>query len=308
LEPGRPKTAAAPGAKPNGPALPAGLPSDLPVEISCRGPFRFEMSSRAATFRDQVDVMRINPNGPSDQISCDVLTIGFEPRRAKPGAPPEKPASGAANLTNLEPQRLQAEGNPVIVLARTQNAEARGQKLSYDLRTGALRMEGSEEVSLKQDINEIHAMSVKVDPGPAGRLGQIEAKGPGWLRGQMRQQPGQQMEASWKEMLRVRPQEQNQVVSLLGGAQLKFPQMGRLDAREIHFWLTEAPQSSPTQTGNRYLPDRMLAEGGVVIDSPQLCGQVGRFYVHGISDQELVFFKDGEDATSLPPVYVPPAR
>ena len=35
---------------------------------------------------------------------------------------------------------------------------------------------------------------------------------------------------------------------------------------------------------------------------------VGRLYLHGISRQEIVFLKDGEDVSKAPPVYVPVGR
>jgi D-3-phosphoglycerate dehydrogenase len=40
-----------------------------------RGPFRFDAVRRAASFRDHVDAMKLNPAGPADQIVCDVLSL-----------------------------------------------------------------------------------------------------------------------------------------------------------------------------------------------------------------------------------------
>ncbi len=84
------------------------------------------------------------------------------------------------------------------------------------------------------------------------------AKGPGWLRGEMADRPGQQLEARWREKLEARPQDQNQVISLLGGARLNFQAMGpmgQLDARDIHFWLHESPQEKlPSPSGRGTTP------------------------------------------------------
>ena len=80
------------------------------------------------------------------------------------------------------------------------------------------------------------------------------------------------------------------MISLLGGATLKFQAMGQLDAREIHFWLHESPQAKPPSTaGSRasragdhpqtgslgsLQPDRLLAEGNVVGTSPRFSSKV----------------------------------
>lgn len=38
-------------------------------------------------------------------------------------------------------------------------------------------------------------------------------------------------------------------------------------------------------------------------ETDKLCGRVGRLYMHGISRKEIVFLRDGDDPTKLPPVY-----
>ncbi len=101
----------------------------------------------------------------------------------------------------------------------------------------------------------------------------------------MADRPGQQLEARWREKLEVRPQDQNQVISLLGGATLNFQAMGQLDAREIHFWLHESPPENPASPSGRgaggegFQPDRLLAEGNVVGNSPQFSTKVQRLEV-----------------------------
>lgn len=62
-----------------------GAEASLPIEIVCRGPFRFDFGQQLATFEDQVDVRRLHPEGPADQLNCDVLAIQFAPRREKAG-------------------------------------------------------------------------------------------------------------------------------------------------------------------------------------------------------------------------------
>ena len=140
-------------------------------------------------------------------------------------------------------------------------------------------------MTLHKDADEIHAPSLRYTPGPPDHTGQFQllATGPGWLRGEMADRPGQQLEARWREKLEARPQDQNQVISLIGGATLNFQAMGQLDAQDIHFWLHELPPEkppSPSGTGARseggFQPDRLLAEGNVVGNSPQFSARVQR--------------------------------
>lgn len=263
------------GAAPAGP-LSKALPVDTPMEISCRGSFFFEMEGRSATFQKNVDVLRLVPNGPADRLSCDLLTIYFEPRadrEAKPGP------DGQPGLTDLVPRRMEAVGNPVALSSQAQDVQARGQRLTYDLVTQRVRLEGAEEAWLRQGPNEIHGMSFEYRPGAQGQLGEVEAKGGGWLRAEMRSlQPGaaprdgepQTVEAVWGTELRVQPDGEFKKVSLTGGSRLRLPQLGQLDGREIDFWIKELPQGVPGRT--RFVPDRMRAEKDVRIDSAQMTG------------------------------------
>jgi hypothetical protein len=256
------------------PAEPA---SDLPVEVTCQGPFCFDVLRKVATFKEQVDVLRINPTGPSDQLNCELLSVFFSDRIAlAPGGPNhagDDPKKRPAGSLNLQPQRIEARGDPVVVHAPSQRVHARGQRLEYDLQTGRIVLDGTHEVMLQQAPNEIHARSLQYQPAAAGSLGRILARGPGWLRGQMDRQPAQPLEARWNEQLQVRPDEENQVISLSGGAGLRFRGIGQLDAGEIHIWLLPSkPQRPDAQSSWR--PDRMLARQDVRIQSPELSGAV----------------------------------
>ncbi len=248
-----------------------------PVELSCRGPFVFDVLGKTATFKDRVDLWRIQPDGPSDQLSCELLTLRFVDRdEEKPGA--EGGPAGAQTpalkdrLTDSLALRLasvEARGDPVTVSMPSQQASARGQTLQYDLAEGRLRLQGSEEVVLKQGENEVHARGIDYRAAPGGEVGEVYARGPGWLKGQMDDRPEQRLEARWNELLEVRPQEDSHLISLRGGSSLRFRGIGQLDAAEIHFWLRRT--ASKLATGQRaFQPDRMLARGQVHVSSEKL--------------------------------------
>ena len=127
---------------------------DLPVDIRCKGKFRFDMVQYLATFEDQVDVLRTPHDGPSDQMTCEQLIVHFAPRtpgrsrrasgaerprrRHRPRAhcprQPNQSDSSNQKIPNLEPRRIEARGNPVIVRAPSNGSYARGEHLDYDIR------------------------------------------------------------------------------------------------------------------------------------------------------------------------------
>ena len=70
------------------------------------------MARQEATFRDRVNVWRIIPNSQSDQLTCELLTIHFAPKRENAA----KPASAGGvkkklSLADLEPQWIR-RGRP----------------------------------------------------------------------------------------------------------------------------------------------------------------------------------------------------
>jgi len=272
---------------------PTGKPGSVPVEISCRGPFCFDVVEHVATFRDHVEVMKANPAGPSDQLSCELLSLHFVERPKNPAAPvAAKPDAKAADSLDLTVQRIEARGNPAVLTAPSQkNLLARAERLEYNVQANSLALDGGQEVFLQQGPNEIHARNLYYESSAAGlaSLGRVVAQGPGWLHAQHPERPDQQLEALWKDQLRVAPDEQNQLISLTGGAELRFPGMGQLQAREIFFWLRQGPPAARNQPPT-LRPDRMLAQHDVHMNSPQLSGKV---------EDLRVWFEDG--ATSPGP-------
>jgi hypothetical protein len=268
IEPVKKTTVAAP---PNGvsPAIAGGvttMATDLPIEVSCSGPFRFNMLRQAATFEDRVDVLQIHPNGPSDKLTCDMLTIRFGDRR--PAPPPKSPPPPAPTLVDLEPRSFEATGEPAVITLPSQHAEGRAQRLEYDLLTGRVAALGERPVVLCQGVNQIEAVRVESLPIGSGRFRQVTAQGPGRFRGQMENRSEQEVEATWRQQLLIRPADQHQVVSLTGGAALVSPQFGSLQANQIHFRLGELPQPG-TNGGTKLQLQHMQADQGVRLLSPQ---------------------------------------
>ena len=257
----------------------------VPIEISCRGPFRYDHIRQEASFENRVDVLQINPEGPADKITCERLSIFFaRSRRAvgdlmKPGAK-DKGQRGSGEF-DLEPCRIEAWGNPVDVNAPSQDVYARGERLEYDLQQKRIILDSPDdgrrhaEVSLRQGASEIRGLSLQYESAEPGRLGRITVEGPGWMRTETADSPPRQLHARWETQLQVQPHEGQQVVSLTGDSQLTFSQLGTLSAGEIHFWLFELPPDDSTPGGRSQLkPDRMSALRNVRLNSPQLTGTI----------------------------------
>jgi hypothetical protein len=273
-----------------------------PVDIRCQGPFNFDVSRSIATFEDHVDVVRIFPGGVTDRMTSDALSVYFAPKTLSPsaaaaGAAPANPSAAnapkpsaadasnpraASNRTsNLEPRRIEARGNTVILRAESNGVYARAAHIDYDIVTGRVVLDDERELILQQFVNAIHCRSLEYTPGEPGRLGRLEAIGPGWLRAIPRQasampngrphaeqQPllspsapigvtqlglpvvsshrppqtvGQFFEAHWTQKLTMRPEGGEHVVSILGDARAGMTGEGELAADQIYLWLREVP-------------------------------------------------------------------
>ncbi|HEY2841108.1 MAG TPA: hypothetical protein VGJ26_18275, partial [Pirellulales bacterium] len=252
----------------------------LPVDIQCDGLFRFEADPYKATFHDQVDVKRANPSGPYDQMTCKVLIVHFDPAAPSapgapaasdaaagaapvvavapsPGGPPAEPRKGG--FPKLEPARIEATGNPVIIRSPSRRVQARGQKLDYNI---------------KQNSGSL--------------------TGPGWFKGGVPDgEVTRPLEATWKQMLSFGPDADLQRLAIEGTAHVEVVGMGQLDAAGIYLYLKEVVDPSPQAGGKKELvPVRMQAISsnaaqtaaarqagkrslpGVHIRSPQLSGDV----------------------------------
>ncbi|HEV3136963.1 MAG TPA: hypothetical protein VGZ26_03650, partial [Pirellulales bacterium] len=275
----------------------AGTPNqpEPPIQITCQKSFRFEMERHAASFYDQVDVLRLNPIGPADQLNCDVLTVFFEPHGAKPAAAEgAAPAGSEDQLSGLEVRVIEARGDPVTLRSPAQGAY-------------------------------VHCRGIDYYPAPAGATGRMMALGPGVMTGNMPKDPTNPYKITWTREFRLEPAGAQQVASLRGGARVRFDKMGEIAADEIFAWLSPKPQptdrrglavktvstrpatgaSGPTPTNNGWQLDRVLAQGNVVIDAPQLHGVTAKLEAW-MERPQASTAPSGDDPQQAPPSAEPP--
>lgn len=257
-----------------------------PVDITCQGPFVFDLLGFVATFRKRVLVKQAGPE-TDDEIKAETLAIEFEsiPEAASEGPPAQTPTpvpGRTAKTPKLRPARLVASGNPVVAKAPSRGVFAWGQTLEYRVRNGGGSLRGVREVMFRQDTpgadrREIHAREIHFDPAADGRIERFLAAGAGWLTSGATDEPSRRLEVSWSRKLEMRPDGDEQALSVLGEAQVTMGDKGEIAGEEIHLWLTEfsPPQvelkSKDGARGPRKVelrPARLLAKGLTEADGP----------------------------------------
>jgi len=87
------------------------------LKITCKGDFRYDFRREAASFHDRVDVVRSSV-GPSDLLNCEVLTVFFERDDGAPPAQTPNPTNVAGQPgapDDMPIRRIEARGDPVIL-------------------------------------------------------------------------------------------------------------------------------------------------------------------------------------------------
>ncbi|MEX2016260.1 MAG: hypothetical protein WD873_06440, partial [Candidatus Hydrogenedentales bacterium] len=270
---------------------------ELPIEIRCQGPFRFDLRARVASFENQVDVYRALPQGVYDQMTCEMLRIFFGDKPRASANDQNAVAASAAGGTrlSLQPERLLATGNPVIVQAPSTGVFVRANKLEYRIRHRRVLIEAApqqQEASLTwKDAKfdgKFGGRSLMVERADPKRLPIVVAAGQGWFQIADPADANRVLQASWSRELNMRPVEGSHLVSMIGDAHANFVEFGNLWAREIHLGLVELDKAtaqpgfanaSAGRPQYPVTPQRMVAQGSVRFDSPQLSGDTERLEV-----------------------------
>jgi hypothetical protein len=267
-----------------------------------------------------VDVQRLHPDGPSDQLSCRLLEIHVTPPGGgvlRKGVRGEhiaaKPVLDGAAGDAV--RRIVAWGRPVMVRSPSLGAYVEGDRLEYDVPARRLRLEnrrnhshgnppgeeGGGNAVLQYQGHYFAAPRLQYELGPPRRLGRLWAAGPGVLRGAVPKASkhlpelaaGAEFEIAWQGDIHLRPHEGTHVASVTGGATARVGEVGGFTAGELHAWLREVPeetnQDESREPRYRVVPDRLLAQHGVELRSPRFGGATRKM--------EVWF----EDAPPLPP-------
>jgi hypothetical protein len=267
-----------------------------PVELSCSGPFQFDFVRYVASVDRDVVLRQIQPNGPSDQLTCNQLEIHFAPTPLVAGqADPVIVDPGKRQqreLGRLEPAAIVAEGLPVVVTSPSRGAEARGDRIQIWLRDRRVMITGEREVRLMYGPNVLCAPAIDYQhpaPQSAAALGKFRATGPGSLHYVPDpSKPQQSLNASWERLVELRRDTGQPVLALEGRPQLAFADSGAIVADGISVLMRELPTGAGTNVGvpisggqrgpggerqMRVVPERLTATGRVEIQSRQVTGR-----------------------------------
>ena len=255
------------------------------VEVKCRGRFRWDSEKLIANFEDQVDVTRHHPEALPDRLICDNLAIHFE-RKSNPSN--STPVNSSNIVKNIDPIFLIANGSPVRIATPLWQATARGNHLEVDLKTQRLILKGEKPVSVTHQQSSLTALDIDYLPGKQGDLGTLRAVGPGRLVSAGGDGSGTPLEVSWKQNLEMKPQEQGQVISILGGGRIQHADANALQAEKIWLWLDRLPQSD-TQFGkeNKNARDQWIPQSALALDNVRMHGE----NLSAVSDRLEVWFE-----------------
>jgi lipopolysaccharide export system protein LptA len=187
-----------------------------------------------------------------------------------------------------------AVGNPVVLDAPSQSAYTEAERLEYNLKTRQVLLKSFKagaKILLRRGSDEFRAPELAYEMAEEKRLGKLWAPGPGRLISATgRDDQKKPFSAQWQKEIRIRPDKENQLISLTGGARIDAEGQGTFQAEELHLWLLEMPSGAGFQPGRgekkspggqagslpHLLPDRLLATGRVHADSPQLAADAQR--------------------------------
>lgn len=266
--------------------------TNAPLEVFCDGPLEFQLEDSEITFEDSVRVERIVTNSLRDELRCDRLSIFFRHRSGKNGSPTiaEEATPPAASRGPLELERIVARGAPATLQAPSVGAAAQAELLEYNLRTREFRLKDGRRAQLQhlQAQIETPELQYQLSEDPQ-RLGVAWAAGPGLFTTKLVDDPNRPVTIAWNRELKLRPQEDSHLLSLIEDVRLEGPTLGELHTDELHVWLIEMFDPSTATDPDRSDPerselpvdvqvqiDRLLASGSVRIESLPFSAKTNR--------------------------------
>lgn len=290
-----------------------------PIEIRCQGRFKIDFLKMEASFKDQVEVLRLPVRGQADSLRCEVLALTFES------------GSGGAEKGRLSskfaPNRLVATGHPVVLSSPSADVEAKCEKLEYLIASRKIILDDKKQVVLTRGSSEFKAPSIEYTMAKEPRrLGRLHAKGRGEMTAVDPRHPSRSIRGEWDQELKLEPEGTLHRLEMRSSAGLFLAgDQHRFTAREMKLWLEEsAPvervarskkgksstskgattrraswqESESKQNSTQMVlfdvrPRRMLAIGSVEADTPELKGHTQRM--------ELIFNYPAEEGKSSAP-------
>lgn len=267
---------------------PSGMPSEAGqtngFDVTCQGPFEFDLSASVATLNDNVKIVSVDQ--PEDWLTADQIALRL-------GSDDENDAESAGLKTSGKwaLQSIEAIGQPAELHSQARQVSLRGERLKYSLAQRTVEVLGRRGVELRQAQLELTAVDALYEITADGSLGQAQINGPGTLlRPAAPEQPS--IDIHWDNQLTIGKDAGQKLISLSGNARISLDGNSNLNADQLQLWLWEIPiaadgavdgggASSPTTStaGSSpkwsWQPDRMTARGRVRFESLKLTGDFG---------------------------------
>ena len=230
-----------------------------PLQISCEGPFVFQMSEHKAWFRDKVVVTQLDQY--RDRLECASLQIEM---------------SKDSSETTVE--KLIAVGSaeePATITSNSQQTIVVGEELIFEVADSIVKAAGSNPVSIRSPRFAIESPTLEYRLAKDGKLGSLVAEGPGILRGVQEGRPTEPFEVTWNNQLTTRDLDANRIqINIEERASVKFNKHNGIWADDIHFVLWQTPGQQNQETNGRwqYQPSQVTAKGNVLLQSTKVSG------------------------------------
>ncbi len=200
------------------------------------------------TFRNQVDVIRTNPQGASDQLNCQELTLTFGPKQdanavmnpVATSSPEESSKANnnpLANFGSLTPVRVKAVGTPVVARSpENKGFQATGREMVLDLVRKELSLTQGDEVSVLYDLFKIRGKSIYYAYESGNGPGKLDMPGGGTLEGATGTDATKRFKLEWTDDLKVLPDKSDPNLTLVqihGKPKAELNGIGTASADEI---------------------------------------------------------------------------
>jgi hypothetical protein len=121
------------------------------IEVTCTGPFTFDMLAQIAQFEDRVEVRRLMPGAVPDRLRCDSLYLGF-------GA--QDKAARTASASSDDPlagrlQKITAVGYPATLEAPASGIEASAAIMEYSLAERRITLQPEQESKPNRRVTRV---------------------------------------------------------------------------------------------------------------------------------------------------------
>jgi len=304
---------------------------DKPAEtvfVDSQGSFEFDVVAHVATYQKDVVVNRPTGKGQSDRLTCEELTLVFEPEEAvrdeHVAGATETPhaADGEVGSVggNLSFRRLRAEGPIVTVVSERSEMQGRMNELTYDAQARVIALRDAKQVRLVQRNNELFCPEITAVLDEGGEIDRVICRGAGKLFSYPRGKPAGNpppkrtplLAAEWKKQLQKIPDPRSglDLIEFEGRAVLNQAGKMSLQGDIVRIWVTPqvrkpggaARSADPSLAGDDREdaePKRMLALREVAFASPKISGRTDRLEIW-FEEGSLPTPPMAQDARSLP--------